>query len=323
MDNILKKIPVILFFVLTFSILIIDHTNFLVVFIFCIITALPVIFGLWKSKKLFLLKKDKRVLELYYFSISFIYVGYLFALSFRSDDKLLLNPYTFWAVLIIYLVVLLGIAVYWGISNHSLGVRFGNILMKRDSIPIQEFIEEAIKQDVNVLAVAGNLNALSDIQGITFLKYFLNAHKKNKLHLFIPTNVKDSLKKIKNKLSDNELAKRIIIFDVEPFVFLQGIVFAGDIREVEDKMDIIPKGYYLYKPIVSTSDPFPNDGLFVDVSKVEATNDISISIEAYYRHLRNCVIKANGYRYKADIRKIGEKSSHKYISDPYDLSTIS
>lgn len=319
--KLLKHLPFYLFVVISIILILIEKENIIPMIIFALITGLPKIIQPFIKKTNKLINELKKLENPFYFSIIFIYIGYFFAIYFKSDSEIINNGVAFWTLLKIYFVLMIGIFIYWALSTHSIANIFGKELLRKDSMPIKEFIENSISNNVNVLAVAGNLNALGDEKGIALLEYFLETKPKSELHLFIPRTVKESLKEIRAKLNNDCLAKRVKIFDIEPFVFLQGVVFAGDIKEIDNKFSVEAIGYYLYKPIISSKDLFPSEGLFVDVSDKPNEDDFSIAIEAFYRHLRKSVTKVNGYKFNSVIKKPDGKV-HDYVSNPYTLDTI-
>ncbi len=145
------------------------------------------------------------------------------------------------------------------------------------------------------------------------------------MHLFIPKSSINSLKQIRKDFKNDVLAARVIIFEIEPFVFLQGVVFAGTIEKFSNaKIQVKSKGYYLYKPILQEQDSFPNDGIFVDVSAFNKTHDFSIAIESYYRFLRKNFNITNGYTFSAKVNyEDNEDDDHQYVSKkPYKLSDV-
>ncbi len=318
--ELLKKLPFILFVIVTVVILVIDNENRTVILILNLLTAIPLILQLLKPKEIFRSDGYSRSVDIFYVSLFFFYFGYFFAIVYQSKDRpvFFTNGFALSAVVALYILAMFSSFVYWAMSKDALAEKYYENIKSNENIPIKEFLKIAKEKEANILAVAGNLKSLNSDEGLSFLKDFLNNNQVNKLELFIPVSAKSILRDIKKKIDNGELAKRIEINIVEPFVFLQGIVFAG--QRIGANLVPATKGYYLYKPIVQKEDAISKGGIFVDVSKfTDENDDYSIAIGAYYNHLKNLTYPINGYEFKPGIFDTSNNIEHNHIKETFTL----
>lgn len=322
--NKLIYIPASLFGIISLIILFVDQSNFASMLVFTLITAVPFILGKLIPNNIFKSRNATRVLETFYFSIFFFYFGYFFSLTYNSPSppSYFTNGLALVVVIAIYIVIMFGIFVFWALSKDSLANKSISYLIEKNNIQIHDFLKIAKDKNANILAVAGNLKALKSNEGITLLKEFLASNSANNLELFIPEDSESYMSELKRKLGNENDTKRVKYSVIEPFIFMQGIVFAGQKIPTDSGEGISTKGYYLYKPILSDKDEFSDKGIFIDVSDLPEEDNYCAAIASYYRHLNNKDFRLNGFVYKPGIFKIDAKNKQQVFNHIKKTKTL-
>jgi|GEM_PF-5603901 len=324
MKNKLTLIYAVIFYLIAIVIWFADSNNRLANGLFIIATVIPNILGSFPFLNLNKSMNYEKFKENFYFSGLFLYLGYLLAITSNATN----HPDYFTNGLFLSILA----ALYIGIILFSLFmVNFNSVtqneettkkLIENETIPIKEFLKIAKNKNANILAVAGNLKALKSNEGVKLLKEFLSNSSRNKLELFIPEDSVSFLKDLKRNFNDNELAKRVTISIIKPFVFLQGIVFAGQKLPTDTGEGISTKGYYLYKPILSSEDVFSDKGIFIDVSELSEEDNYSAAIASYYRHLNGDYFRLNGFVYRPGIFSINDKNEENVFNHIKETKTL-
>jgi hypothetical protein len=311
----IKYIPFVLFIVVTLIIFFLDFSNIVPMIVFTLATAIPII--LPKIFKLSFLKSETkdRLIEGFYFGVFFFYFGYAFNFFHNSNSstppkELFTNGTFIFIIGSVYILMCFGLLVFLLNKERKDNDIIVNNIISNSILPIKSFIELTKYKEANILAVAGNLQGLKTKKGVEFLKQFLSQNVTNKLELFIPIASKEDINSIKRSLNNADLTKRVTINVVEPFVFLQGIVYAGKEVPTQNGTGLVSKGYYIYKPIENPQEIIDTNGIFVDLSdKDDVYDEHCIAINSFYSHLNNKSMKINNkFEYDSGLYEIGKDS---------------
>ena len=84
------------------------------------------------------------------------------------------------------------------------------------------------------------------------------------------------------------MKKQVEVNYLKPFLFLQGIVFAGKYTyDVQQRENFITIGYYVYKPFIDKKRKQISEyGIFVNLSNGTEVSEYDQAIAAYYKHLK-------------------------------------